>query len=106
MGTARKSLIATLAMAQNLTLREQFSFWSQAEQERMEEHRQDPDEAHREMEQRLHGVQQKFREEQKQMNERVWNAHALNIRPRSEWEEIEAARRDPQEAAAEMTQKV
>lgn len=72
----------------------------------MEEHRQDPDEAHQQMEQRLHEVVQNSKEEQNQMMERVWNTQPLNIRSKVEWESIEAARRDPKEASAHMTQHV
>lgn len=104
--TARKSVIATLAMNQNLALKEQFTFWSQAEQERIEEHRQDPEEAQQKMEQRVRETQQKFREEQKGMHERVWNMQPLNIRSKEESEIIEEARRDPKEASARMEEHI
>merc|ERR1712226_1201345 len=43
-----------------------------------------------------------YRDEKGAMTERIANKRHINMRPRDEWDRIEEARQDPQEAKAKM----
>eukprot|EP00933_Yihiella_yeosuensis_P037493 TRINITY_DN31449_c0_g1_i1.p1 TRINITY_DN31449_c0_g1~~TRINITY_DN31449_c0_g1_i1.p1 ORF type:complete len:370 (+),score=94.96 TRINITY_DN31449_c0_g1_i1:53-1162(+) len=78
------------------------SIWTKEERDKIEDLRQDPDEAREKMVKHMKHLSQTFREEKSAMSARVYSKPPMNVRPRSEWEAIEEARQDPEEATAKM----
>jgi len=79
------------------------SVWKKEERDRIEEARQDPDEAREKMVQHMNDKARSFKVAKGAMTERVKAMPAMNVRPREEWQRIEDARQDPDEAKEKMT---
>lgn len=74
------------------------SLWTKEERDKIETARRDPQEARDKMSKEMQERAFTYKDQQRVMNDRVSSAPPMNIRPKTEWEEIEAARQDPQEA--------
>jgi len=74
------------------------SFRAKEERDRIEELRQDPDEAAETMQKHLSKLARNYQEEQAAMTDRVWSRPCESSWTRDEWAAIEEARQDPQEA--------
>lgn len=74
------------------------SIWTQEERDRIEEARQDPDEAMATMKKHTQELSRTYKQQKNEMLDRVTAKPPMNIRPREEREAIEAARQDPKEA--------
>lgn len=70
--------------------------------QRIEEVRQDPQEAEAKMQKHMKSLAKTYKEEQMAMTDRVWAKPALNFRSKEEMQQIEVARQDPEEAKARM----
>lgn len=78
------------------------SFRPKSERDRIEELRQDPDEARAKMQKHIQHVAKTYRAEKSEMNDRVWSKPPMNIRDKDEIAMIEEARQDPEEAKQKM----
>jgi len=74
------------------------SVWAKHERDQIEEARQDPMEAKERMVKHLREHTKTYDAQKLAMTERVRGIPPMNVRPKAELEEIEAARQDPQEA--------
>lgn len=74
------------------------SLWTKEERDKIEEARRDPQEAKDKMAKEMQERARAYKDQQQQMNNRVRVVAAINIRTKTQWEEIEAVRQDPQEA--------
>jgi len=68
------------------------------EKNRIEEVRQDPDEARDKMRKHMLHLHHTYKTTKQEMQDRVQAKPPMNIRPKEEWDFIEEQRQDPQEA--------
>lgn len=74
------------------------SIWTKEERDRIEDARQDPDEAKAAMKKHMAGLNRTYKQNKNDMMDRVVAKPPMNIRPKEEREAIEIARQDPKEA--------
>jgi len=86
----------------NALMNGSMSVWTKEERDKIEEARQDPEEALARMKGHMKDLGRSYKEEKSAMAERVAATPAMNVRPKEDWELIEHHRQDPQEARERM----
>merc|ERR1719159_1590383 len=79
------------------------SIWTQKERDRIEEARQDPEEAKAAMTKKLRDQARSYQAAKAAMTKKLGNMPSVNVRTKEDWSAIEETRTDPKEALDAMT---